>query len=83
MTPQNIGFNVANIDVMGLFYAQNEIEVSKQTTIMGTIVSNEFDMGTNVPNVVQVPETANNLPPFLIGGDSGGWSMTIVSWQKN
>lgn len=81
MTPNQIGFNEANIDVMGLFYAEDTITIQKQTDIMGTIVSNYFDMGTNVPDVYQVPETLNHLPPGLIGQDSI-WIMSIVSWQK-
>jgi len=81
MTPNEIGFNGANIDVMGLFYAEDEINIEKQTDVMGTIVSNYFDMGTNVPSIFQVPDTINNLPPGLIGQDSI-WYMTIVSWQK-
>ena len=81
MTPNNIGFNEANIDVMGLFYAEGQVKAEKQTDIVGTIVSNYFDMGTNVPSVFQVPETVNHLPPGLIGQNSS-WSMEVVSWQK-
>jgi hypothetical protein len=81
MTPGSIGFNEASIDVMGLFYAETSVVVQKQTDIMGTIVSNYFDMGTNVPSIFQVPETINHLPVGLIG-QSSAWSMTVVSWQK-
>ena len=80
MTPNTITFNEANIDVMGLFYAQNSIVSSKQTNIVGTFVSNYFDMGTNVPSIYQVPDTANNLPPGMIG-QSSRWFMVVV-WQK-
>jgi hypothetical protein len=48
---------------------------------MGTIVSNYFDMGTNVPSIYQVPETANNLPPGMIGQDSI-WVMRVISWTR-
>ncbi len=81
MTPNNIGFNEANIDVMGIFYAENSVVVQKQTDIMGTIVSNYFDMGTNVPSIFQVPDTANNLPPGMIGGNAT-WYM-VVGWLKS
>ncbi len=81
MTPGDIGFNEAGIDVMGLFYAENQIVVQKQTDVVGTLVSNYFNMGTNVPSVFQVPETLNHLPPGMIGQDVS-WYMTIVSWQK-
>ena len=81
MTPNTIGFNEANIDVMGLFYAENTVKVEKQTDIVGTIVSNYFDIGTNVPSVYQVPDVMNNLPAGLIGqGDT--WIMKKVSWRK-
>lgn len=82
MTPNDIGFNQAQIDVMGLFYAENQVTVEKQTDIMGTIVSNYFDMGTNVPSIFQVPETANNLPPGMIGGDNVYWYL-LVAWIKS
>ena len=81
MTPNTIGFNEANIDVMGLFYAEGTVTAQKQTDIMGTIVSNYFDMGTNVPSVFQVPEVINSLPSGLIGQDST-WVMKVVSWQS-
>jgi len=80
MTPNDIGFNAASIDAMGVFYAENSIVVQKQTDIMGTIVSNYFNMGTNVPAIYQVPETTNNLPPGLIGADSR-WYL-VVAWLK-
>lgn len=81
MTPNDIGFDEASIDVMGLYYAENQVTVQKQTDIMGTIVSNYFDMGTNVPAIFQVPDTANNLPPGMIGGDNVNWYL-LVAWIK-
>jgi len=81
MTPNEIGFDEANIDVMGLFYAEDRVTSEKQTDIMGTIVANYFDMGTNVPSVFQVPETINHLPPGMIGGDPA-WFMRVVMWRK-
>jgi len=80
MTPGTITMNEAGIDVMGLFYAEDTIAVMKQTDILGTIVSNYFDLGVNVPSIFQVPETINNLPPGMIGSSST-W-FTVVSWQK-
>lgn len=81
MTPNTIGFNEANIDVMGLFYAENTVKVEKQTDIVGTIVSNYFDIGTNVPSVYQVPDIMNHLPAGLIGQNTA-WVMKTVSWRK-
>lgn len=80
MTPGDINMNEAGIDVMGIFYAENKIVVQKQTDVVGTIVSNYFDMGTNVPSIFQVPETVNNLPAGMIGDDIL-WYM-VVAWMK-
>ena len=80
MTPNNIEMDAAGLDVMGVFYAENTIKVEKQTDIMGTIVSNYFDMGTNVPAIFQVPDTASSLPDGMIGGDAR-WYM-VVAWFK-
>ncbi len=81
MTPNSIDFNEASIDVMGLFYAESQVTVQKQTDIMGTIVSNYFDMGTNVPAIYQVPDTVDNLPPGMISGDEAFWYL-LVAWIK-
>lgn len=69
MTPEEINFNEAQIDVMGLFYSQDKIKIQKQTNLIGSGVSQHFDMGTNVPSIFQVPDTLFNLPPGLIGKD--------------
>lgn len=58
--------NTSQLDIAGAFYATNMIKISKQTEILGTIVSNYFDMGSQVPNVYQVPELARNLPYGMI-----------------
>ncbi len=81
MTPNNINIDAAGLDVMGVFYAENTMAVSKQTDLVGTIVSNYFDMGTNVPAIFQVPETVNNMPPGMIGSNAR-WYM-IVAWIKS
>ena len=59
--------SVAQVDLMGAFYAQNQIITEKQSNILGTFVSNFFNMGTNVPSIWQVPELADNLPIGMIG----------------
>lgn len=81
MTPNTIGFDEASIDVMGVFYAEDTVRAQKQTDIIGTIVANYFDMGTNVPAIYQVPDVVNHLPAGLIGQGSS-WIMKTVSWQK-
>lgn len=81
MTPNNVNIDASQLDVMGLLYAENTIAVSKQTDLVGTIVSNYFDMGTNVPAIFQVPETVNNMPPGMIGSNAK-WYM-VVAWIKS
>ena len=81
MTPNTVSFNESQTDIMGLFYAEDSVRVSKQTNILGTIVSNYFDMGTNVPSIFQVPATVDNLPPGMI--DPGRvWLIKVVSWER-
>ncbi|OGX08760.1 MAG: hypothetical protein A2Z88_00830 [Omnitrophica WOR_2 bacterium GWA2_47_8] len=67
---------------MGLFYAETSIVAQKQTDVLGSFVSNYFDMGSNVPSIFQVPDTINHLPPGMIGQDGAGWYISIVSWEK-
>jgi len=81
MTPNRIDFNQAQIDVMGLFYAEDTIKVEKQTDVVGTIVSNYFDMGTNVPAVYQVPNTIDHLPPGMIGANKKWYQ--VSTWMKS
>jgi hypothetical protein len=85
MTPGNVnigaGAGAAQLDVMGLFYAEDTVAIAKQTDLLGTIVSNYFDMGGQVPSIYQVPETFNNLPAGMIGQEDA-WVMKIVAWHK-
>ena len=85
MTPGNIeigtGAGAAQLDVMGLFYAEGTITTAKQTDVMGSLATNYFNISNQVPSVWQVPETINNLPGGLIGGDDV-YLMNVVSWQK-
>ncbi|NUM54389.1 MAG: hypothetical protein HUU46_12145 [Candidatus Hydrogenedentes bacterium] len=57
----------SQLELMGAFYASQQIKSTKQTIVTGTYVSNYFDMGTNVPEIYQVPTLADNLPLGMIG----------------
>jgi hypothetical protein len=85
MTPNSINFasaaGASQIDVMGVFYAANTISSGKQTTIMGTIVSNFFNMGSQVPAIFQVPATVSSMPPGMIGSSTRSYSVT--AWIKS
>jgi hypothetical protein len=75
--------NNAQLSVMGGFYAQGTVSVNKQTNIMGTIVGNNFNMGTNVPDIYQVPELTEawTLGMRMIGS---GKILTYepISWRE-
>ena len=65
-----VGSN-SQLEIMGGFYAQDTVTVNKQTVIVGTIVGNNFDMGTNVPEIYQVPELPDawDLEDRMIGAE--------------
>lgn len=67
-------------NVMGLFYAQNRIKVLKNTNIAGIIMTEQFDIGDQVPSIFQPPELSANAPSgfeIFKSGDiiiiPGGW----------
>ena len=72
---------LSQLELMGAFYAQNRASTQRQSTIMGTFVSNYFDMGTNVPSIFQVPQLADNLPLGMIGAYPI-LIYDIVSWRE-
>jgi len=73
--------SLSQLQLMGAFYAQNMIKSEKQTITMGTFVSNYFDMGTNVPEIYQVPTLADNLPFGMIGAYPI-LAFSQVSWRE-
>lgn len=82
MTPNDINIGgTSQEDVMGLFYAENEISTNMQTDLLGTIITNLFDITNQVPSIFQVPDVLEHLPPGLIA-DEMVWYANIVSWQK-
>lgn len=58
---------LSQTNIMGAFYAQGKITSQKQTNIVGALVGNFFDMGSQVPSIFQVPSLASNLPYGMIG----------------
>lgn len=77
----------AQMSLMGAVYAQGTIEVSKQTSIGGALVSNYFDMGNNVPAIFHVPDLPENLPPGMPGGpgsfEAFSRDIAIVDWYQD
>lgn len=75
--------DTAQIAIMGGFYAQNTVRINRQTTILGTLAGNLFDLGTNVPEVYQVPELANAWEPNMrMIGANPIIFLSRVSWRE-
>ncbi|HUV04889.1 MAG TPA: pilus assembly PilX N-terminal domain-containing protein [Armatimonadota bacterium] len=73
------GGGEAQLKAAGAWYAQRTIKSAKQNQFAGTYVANYFELGTNVPNIYQVPALAQNLPPGMPGGDNIT-AVYILSW---
>ncbi|MFC1708752.1 hypothetical protein ACFL2J_01645 [Candidatus Omnitrophota bacterium] len=82
MTPHNIHFgDSSQIDVAGVFYAEESISAEKQTEVAGAWVSNSFDMGKNVPSIYQVWAIMDHLPFGLIGSNPH-YTVAPSSWEE-
>lgn len=67
MTPNTITFDRPQLEVQGVFYAQDTITSTKQTEVTGTFFANYFDMGQEVPSIFQVPSVMDHLPGGMFG----------------
>jgi len=81
MAADTLTFSTAQINVMGIFYAENKGFCEKQTSIAGAVCSSYLDMGNNVPSIYQVPEIVENLPPGMIGG-TRVWALRRLTWGE-
>ncbi len=75
------GAGSSQLEMAGAFYAQGIIKSAKQNQIAGTFVASYYDMGTNVPNIYQVPELVNNMPPAM-PGDKLYFTLKQKSWRE-
>ena len=73
----------SQLSMMGGFYTQGTISVNKQSTIVGTIVGNAFNMGTNVPSIFGVPAVSSawNNNQRMIGANPV-WSLNTLAWRE-
>ena len=71
----------SQLSIMGAFYAQEKLTTSKQSNIIGTFVSNYFDMGGQVPSIFQVPALADNLPLGMVG-NFPVLALSRISWRE-
>jgi len=53
--------------LMGAFYGEQQVTSDKQTSTAGTFVSEYFNMGSQVPDIYQIPTLAANLPYGMVG----------------
>jgi hypothetical protein len=56
----------ANLNIMGVFFADNQILNEKQNQLAGAMVSDYFKIN-QVPDLFQVPAVVDNLPPGMPG----------------
>jgi hypothetical protein len=75
------GAGSAQLSMAGAFYAQGTVFSRKQNQILGTFVGNFYDMGTNVPNIYQVPDLVRNMPPAM-PGDRDYYTIKSRSWRQ-
>jgi hypothetical protein len=75
------GAGSAQLSMAGAFYAQGTIISRKQNQIAGTFVANYYDMGTNVPNIYQVPTLTKYMPPHM-PGDKNFYTVKSRSWRQ-
>ncbi len=58
----------AHLNIMGAFYAEDQITNRKQNQLVGAMVSNYFEI-YQVPDLFHVPSIVDNLPPGMPGGE--------------
>lgn len=75
------GNGSSQLTMAGAFYAQGSIISRKQNQIAGTFVASYYDMGTNVPNIYQVPSLPNNMPPAM-PGDTNIYAVRTRTWRE-
>lgn len=75
------GAGSSQLTMAGAFYAQGRISSQKQNQIAGTFVANFYDMGTNVPNIYQVPSLPYNMPPAM-PGDKSYYTLRLQGWRE-
>jgi hypothetical protein len=57
----------AQLNIMGAFFAQDQVINQKQNQLVGAMVSNYFQIN-NVPDLFHAPSIVDNLPPGMPGG---------------
>lgn len=77
----NISFDGHNDDAhAGFFFAEGQVNFRKQTKFAGTVISNLVNYA-QVPDVYQVPNLKNYLPPAIPGGQDV-MRLTRREWRR-
>jgi hypothetical protein len=68
----------------GLFYAQSQLYLCKDTEVLGSLLSPQVDISCQVPKIAAVKTMSRFLPRGLIGSGSGATTGTavMVRWRE-
>ena len=81
VTPNDVTFTGHNDDVhAGFFFADGQVNFNKQSKFAGTVIGGLVNYA-QVPDVYQVPNLANHLPPGVPGGQSLV-QLTSREWRR-
>jgi len=70
VTPQDISFEGKNAnEIAGFFFAEGQINFNKQVKFAGTVIGGLVNF-SQVPDIYQVPNLQNYLPPGVPGGQN-------------
>ena len=53
-------------NIMGAFYSEQDVIMSFQTRVVGSLVAEHFNMGNQVPRIFQVPILSDHLPYGMV-----------------
>lgn len=67
--------------IMGVFYASNNMSISKQTQVVGSIGAPNIDMGSQVPSLYQVPDMSNQIPGGVVQNEPD-WHVYMGEWEE-
>jgi hypothetical protein len=78
------GSGDAHLNIMGAFFAGDQITNKKQNQLAGAMVSNYFQID-NVPDLFHVPSIVDNLPPGMPGSETINvytYSVVNGTWRE-
>ena len=83
MTPNDINIGesggASQLEIMAIMYAGGDVDVDKQSSIVGAVLTKNIDLSSQVPEIYQVKKIRDNLPPGMIAIDP---VLAVYSWQE-